>query len=66
MKGAGSRKEKIENSKKGTHAMTAGPLDIPTRVCERNKSSASSLWHMRLGHAPMRSISQIEGLSGLD
>ncbi|KAL2921093.1 Retrovirus-related Pol polyprotein from transposon RE1 [Bienertia sinuspersici] len=39
-------------------------MEFPARMQGKPKPSAATLWHMRLGHAPMRRIQKIEGLNG--
>ncbi|XP_057252283.1 retrovirus-related Pol polyprotein from transposon RE1 isoform X1 [Beta vulgaris subsp. vulgaris] len=46
------------------HALNATQLDVPASIDQGRKTSDTFLWHMRLGHAPLRMISQIDSLKG--
>ena len=59
-------KDKINRSKDVSCAAVSGELKVPASVVSKTKLSPSTLWHMRLGHAPMKKILQIEDLKGLN
>ena len=46
--------------------ITTGDLSVPDNVTKGEKVSKTSIWHMRLGHAPIKKISEIHGLKGFD
>lgn len=46
--------------------MNAGELEIPPQVNGEKNLSEIALWHMRVGHTPMRRMCQIDGLKGFD
>ncbi|KAL2932887.1 Retrovirus-related Pol polyprotein from transposon RE1 [Bienertia sinuspersici] len=40
-------------------------VQVPKRV-DKNQMRATTLWHLRLGHAPLNRIEKIQGLKGFD
>ncbi|KAL2905899.1 Retrovirus-related Pol polyprotein from transposon RE1 [Bienertia sinuspersici] len=43
-----------------------GELSVPTVVDKQKKQNLTTLWHKRLGHAPLERINKIEGLKGFN
>ncbi|XP_056688057.1 uncharacterized protein [Spinacia oleracea] len=51
---------------KKTAMTTSGDLVILTTVRDTNPMNATTLWHHRLGHAPVEKINKIQGLKGFN
>ena len=66
MKEVLNKLKEAEHGKDSDHAMTVEKLQLPSNIDNSKQMSETSLWHMRLGHAPMRRISLIEDLKGFD
>ncbi|KAL2895367.1 Copia protein, partial [Bienertia sinuspersici] len=56
--------EKYEKKEKVALIATA-KAELPSVLKSEKGMSKNTLWHMRLGHAPMRRIQQIKELTGL-
>ena len=51
----------------GTRRMSAAcKVNIPNTISGVPQNSSTTLWHQRLGHAPLAKLSNIEGLKGFD
>ena len=58
--------DELKESKKSAHAVNTVELAIPSQIKHEQHVNHTTLWHMRLGHAPMNKLSCIGGLKGFD